>query len=199
MELKSLRIFIETYPVPANGGAPLNPNGEKGYVVICTHCHYDHIGGIEQFADSSNSSVWASGYDIPFVSDPDLLPIHSLCKFVGMETPHLKVRHWANDGEKVTFDGEDGPVDLGLVIYQTPGHTPDELAVWDGKERVLFVGDSAYEWAPIIFPVEGSVEAYKESLGKVLGFVREMNADDGGVGRLFWVLMGVFVFADEMC
>jgi hypothetical protein len=44
VQLKSLRKFIETYPVAANGDKPLNPGGERGYVVICTHCHYDHIG-----------------------------------------------------------------------------------------------------------------------------------------------------------
>jgi glyoxylase-like metal-dependent hydrolase (beta-lactamase superfamily II) len=170
-QLKSLRGFIETYPVESNDDSPLNPDGTKAYVVILTHCHFDHIGAIEQFNDLPHSTIWASGYDIPFVSDPDLLPTHSLCKFVGMDTPHFKVTHWANDGENVT--------DSGLVIYQTPGHTPDELAVWDGDERVLFAGDSAYEWAPIIFPVEGDIEAYRESLKKMLLFVRGNNRKDG--------------------
>jgi glyoxylase-like metal-dependent hydrolase (beta-lactamase superfamily II) len=44
VQLHSLRRFIETYPVAANGSEPLNPSGERDYVVICTHCHYDHIG-----------------------------------------------------------------------------------------------------------------------------------------------------------
>ena len=44
VELRSLRKFIETYPVADNGGQPLNENGKRKYVVICTHCHYDHIG-----------------------------------------------------------------------------------------------------------------------------------------------------------
>jgi glyoxylase-like metal-dependent hydrolase (beta-lactamase superfamily II) len=44
VQLKTLRNFIETYPVSANGHKPLNPAAEKEYVVICTHCHYDHIG-----------------------------------------------------------------------------------------------------------------------------------------------------------
>lgn len=39
-----LRRFIEAHPVPENGGAPLNPGGDKPYTVICTHCHFDHIG-----------------------------------------------------------------------------------------------------------------------------------------------------------
>ena len=46
-ELTSLRAFIETCAVTDNGGRPLNPAGEKDYVVICSHCHFDHIGTSE--------------------------------------------------------------------------------------------------------------------------------------------------------
>jgi glyoxylase-like metal-dependent hydrolase (beta-lactamase superfamily II) len=42
--LTSLRRFLETYQVPDNNGLPLNQNGTKDYLVICSHCHYDHIG-----------------------------------------------------------------------------------------------------------------------------------------------------------
>lgn len=44
VQLSSLREFIETYPVEDNEGRPLNSGGQKGYAVVCTHCHYDHIG-----------------------------------------------------------------------------------------------------------------------------------------------------------
>lgn len=44
VKLTSLRDFIETYPVPDNDNKPLNTGGRRSYVVICTHCHYDHIG-----------------------------------------------------------------------------------------------------------------------------------------------------------
>lgn len=44
VKLTSLRDFIETYPVQENDRKPLNSGGRKAYVVICTHCHYDHIG-----------------------------------------------------------------------------------------------------------------------------------------------------------
>src|ERR1700753_531411 len=103
-----------------------------------------------------------------------MLPIHSLCQFVGMKTPRDKVTHWAADGERIKHGADS--LDLGLVVYQTPGHTPDELAIWDENEKVLFVGDTAYEWAPIIFPLEGSIPLYKQKLSKLLNLVREMNA-----------------------
>jgi glyoxylase-like metal-dependent hydrolase (beta-lactamase superfamily II) len=114
-----------------------------------------------------------------------MLPTHSLCQFVDMETPRYRITHWAADGERVKYGTTD--LDLGLVVYQTPGHTPDELAVWDEKERVLFVGDSAYEWAPIIFPLEGSIPLYKETLNKLRGLVREFNTGFQDHGKLWQI------------
>jgi glyoxylase-like metal-dependent hydrolase (beta-lactamase superfamily II) len=43
-QVTSLRQFIEIYPVKDNGNSPLNQGGERDYVVLCTLCHYDHIG-----------------------------------------------------------------------------------------------------------------------------------------------------------
>ena len=43
IDLKSLRQFIETVPVEDNDGEPLNKRSEMRYVVVLSHCHYDHI------------------------------------------------------------------------------------------------------------------------------------------------------------
>jgi hypothetical protein len=41
--LKSLREFIETVNIPDNNGKPLNEGGKMKYIVVESHCHYDHI------------------------------------------------------------------------------------------------------------------------------------------------------------
>ncbi|KAJ4211593.1 hypothetical protein NW759_012504 [Fusarium solani] len=175
VELRSLRAFIETYPVAENEDKPLNKSGTRKYVVICTHCHYDHIGGIEEFTDSE-SAIWASSFDKDFIQGPDRLPETSLCRFVGMETPNYQVTGWANDGQSlVNSQGED----LGLIFYHTPGHTPDQLAIWDHQERFLFVGDSIYEWAAILFPREGNVTTYSKTIGKMKKLVQGWNQERG--------------------
>lgn len=43
IDLKSLRSFIERVPVRDNGGKPLNQGGKMKYIVVLSHCHYDHI------------------------------------------------------------------------------------------------------------------------------------------------------------
>ncbi|KAH7131130.1 beta-lactamase-like protein [Dactylonectria macrodidyma] len=171
-ELSSLKKFLETYSLAVNDNQPLNPGGFKTYTVICSHCHFDHIGGVPQFAADHKTAVWASGYDREFIEGPGRLPTTSLCRYVGMQTPQYKVTHWASDGHNVTDSAGE---DLGLVIYQTPGHTPDELAVWDPQERFLFAGDTIYEWYPILFPPEGDLVLYSETLAKLRSLVDIWN------------------------
>lgn len=64
---------------------------------------------------------------------------------------------------------------LNITILHTPGHTPDELAIYDANEMMLYVGDSLYEYEPIIFPNEGSLLAWFESVDYLMTFVAERN------------------------
>jgi len=42
-QITSLREFIETVGLDENEGKPLNEGGKMQYIVVTTHCHYDHI------------------------------------------------------------------------------------------------------------------------------------------------------------
>jgi glyoxylase-like metal-dependent hydrolase (beta-lactamase superfamily II) len=88
-----------------------------------------------------------------------------------MATPSYKVTKWVADGEQLTHNG----AGLGLQAFHGPDHTPDSIAVWDPAERVLFVGDTMYEWAGICFPSEGSLVAYSETLGRLKSMILEWN------------------------
>ncbi|TKA75427.1 hypothetical protein B0A49_05040 [Cryomyces minteri] len=117
LSLTRLRTYLETYPVPCNRGRPLNPlsgkagstpRAEREYLVICTHCHYDHIGALEQFAPTSTpatatATVLASSGGRKFVEED--LPTHSLCRFQEppVPTPRYRVGYWADDNEELAY------------------------------------------------------------------------------------------------
>ncbi|MCJ1438502.1 hypothetical protein MMC27_007892 [Xylographa pallens] len=177
----TLRNFLETFPIADNGKKPLNPRKPTGeptfsYLIVCTHCHYDHILGIPSFQEVS-PVILASSNGKSFIEDD--LPKHSLCFDLDVPTPEYKVSYWAADMEKITYND----LPLGVQILHTPGHTPDELAWYDEAERHLFVGDSFYERVAmdesytqaIIFPKEGDIIIYMQSLEKLLSFVQEEN------------------------
>lgn len=187
----NLREFIETSPIDSNDGRPLNPRDSEGkatkqYTIICTHCHYDHVLGLPQFGNASPNVV-ASWEGKAFIESD--LPEHSLCKYLDIPTPEYEVTTWAHNLENLFYNG----VPLHIQIIHTPGHTPDEIAWYDASERHLYVGDSFYERMAadksyeqaILFPKEGNIEEYLQSLNKLLLFVEQKNDDsDASKGPL---------------
>ncbi|KAF5377361.1 hypothetical protein D9757_008011 [Collybiopsis confluens] len=148
VEITSLREFIETVDIR---GQPLNPGGSMNYLVINTHCHYDHILGIEDF----------------FLQD---IPEHSLCNFLHIRTPVYRpslVPHGHTIG------------DTGITLLHTYGHTPDSLSVYDPTSTPprLYTGDLFYENEPIIFPSEGSIIDWFHSVDMLTEFISTKTKD----------------------
>lgn len=191
-EAQDLKDFIQTDLLSAayeTSGDPGNGIRESDWMVICTHCHFDHIGGIQSFADAG-AAILASGYDRDFVS-PEHRAANSLCSAFGIETPHFEISHFAGDGERIHYDGHN----LGLQALHTPGHTPDSLAIFDEVEKWLFVGDTFYRcvaempWGeeqgvPIVFPLQGDWKAWCASMQKLSDFVEEKNAEHDSPVRI---------------
>jgi len=186
--LTSLREYIETFPLLLNGNRSLNPGGKKGYIIVCSHCHYDHILGIPRFL-SAKPIIVASGSGKSFILDD--LPTNSLCKYMNVPTPEYSVSHWAGHLEYFSLS----TTAFRIQFLHIPGHTPDSLAWFDIDENYLYVGDTFYERArnppifelpsdagatdaAIIFPEEGgNWIQYMASLDLLLSFVIFKNGE----------------------
>jgi glyoxylase-like metal-dependent hydrolase (beta-lactamase superfamily II) len=167
------------------------------FLVICTHCHFDHIGGIEAFA-KSGASIIASGHNRDFLR-PDRRGKNSLCDNFGTKTPKYEVSHYTQDGEELEHNGHG----LGLQIIHTPGHTPDSIAIYDEAERWLYVGDTCYQrfatmpWGeeqnvPIILPLQGHWKDFIVSLYTLHEFVKqtEESVEERGMGKRIQLAAG---------
>jgi len=192
--LTSLRQYLETFPLSSNGNRSLNPNGSKAYIIICSHCHYDHILGITQFL-SAKPTIIASEFDRSFLIDD--LPKNSLCKYVKTPTPQYDISHWAKHMSFFSF----ADISFRIQFLHIPGHTPDSLAWYDIGEHHLYVGDTFYErkrgtripelpddagqvpglpasQTAIIFPEEGgNWIQFMSSLDLLLSFVEHQNME----------------------
>ncbi|KAK4552530.1 hypothetical protein LTR86_010374 [Recurvomyces mirabilis] len=159
------------------------------FMVICTHCHFDHIGGIEIFA-SSGATIMASDHEMDF-TNPNNLAANSLCEAFSMQTPKYNVTQHLADGKHITWKG----YDLVLQATHTPGHTPDSLSIYDSRERWLFTGNTYYRrlarlpWGeeqdvPIVFPSQGELEHWKSSIDRLRSFVSGTEVNDEGSLRV---------------
>jgi glyoxylase-like metal-dependent hydrolase (beta-lactamase superfamily II) len=118
VQISSLRQYIEEYPISSNSNARLNPGGKKAYIIICSHCHYDHILGLPQFL-SSNPTIIASELGKSFVLQD--LPEHSLCKYLDIPAPKYDVSRWAGQFEYFSMSN----THFRIQFLQIPGHTPE--------------------------------------------------------------------------
>jgi glyoxylase-like metal-dependent hydrolase (beta-lactamase superfamily II) len=178
--------------------ATINPNGEIPYLVITTHCHYDHILGLHYLPSTTSgmTTVLSSSHKKSFIVPRSNLAEHSLCDAVGVKTPKYDVGIWAHDLEHAVYAypnplycSENLEIDTSITILHTPGHTPDSLTWYDRNERYIVVGDSFYEREspdtkeaseppmPTIFANESDLLDWWDSLKKVIRFVEERNKE----------------------
>lgn len=177
--------------------ATINPKNRLPYLIITSHCHYDHILGIKNL-DLTRSIVLSSAYDKSYLTPRSRLAKHSLCDELGITVPEYEVGIWADDLQDVIVDRRlprsTQPIYTGITILQTPGHTPDSLTWYDNtfSPPHIFVGDSLYErqsedtkrakWGrespmPTIFTSGSNLADWSSSMDKMIAFVKERNKE----------------------
>lgn len=92
---------------------------------------------------------------------------------MGIRTPEYRPILVHNQHD---ITSRDSKMSLGVTILHTPGHTPDEIALFDEAEMMLYVGDSLYEYEHIIFPNQGSIVTWFSSMEFLVSFVKAKNA-----------------------
>ncbi len=119
------------------------------FIIIITHAHIDHVGGLKKLRDYLNAKV-ASHID---------------------ESVYIR-------GEKYIGRYRYEPVDVDILlknndvlynrfkIIHTPGHTPGSICIYDMFTRSIFPGDLVYEQNGELFeiPKEFSIDFIKNRL-----------------------------------
>ncbi|TKA74056.1 hypothetical protein B0A55_05779 [Friedmanniomyces simplex] len=99
-----LRAHLEHCPIPDNSNQPLNPRGKLKYIIICTHCHYDHTLGIPQFLRGGTTEIVASAAGRDFIESD--LEDNGEFKNIGRPTPYYQVTKWAQAFERLQYPFE---------------------------------------------------------------------------------------------
>lgn len=110
-------------------------NGRSLDIVILTHRHYDHVGGLGNIVEAFHPKVYAGKLDAVPIRDGDSDSTLGT-KFGGHIEP-----------TEVTDFNEGDEIDLGghiLTPYDSPGHTIGSIVVLDKVTRSLFSGDTFF-------------------------------------------------------
>ncbi|MCL1979164.1 MAG: MBL fold metallo-hydrolase [Methanomassiliicoccaceae archaeon] len=104
-------------------------------MVILTHFHADHIGGLEDILNEFGSEAFAGAGDAPYILSGD--PAYTLSEWFGRDTAP----------NEVTELMEGDTIDLGehrLRVINTPGHTCGGICLYDEVTLSLFSGDTVF-------------------------------------------------------
>ena len=138
--------------------------------VVNSHTHNDHVGDNWRFADVygmdtdfTRANARGSKKDAQAELAPDelcgALPAGFDAKAYATRPFHIT--HWLHDGDKIELGGHT------LKVIGTPGHTPDEIALLDEKNGLLFTGDSFYLGPIYLYRPETDLDAYVASMQKL--------------------------------
>lgn len=167
---------------------------ELDVMVVNTHCHWDHVGGNNGFADIAIHELGAEnlrrGPDaaklesyVPYAQEmlqrygEFRVTDEAFFSFLADETTPRPLpdgfdfARWAivpTIPTQLLRDGDE--LDLGgrtLRVLHTPGHTPDSICLFDERNGLLFGGDT-YSTGPIYAHLHDSdVSAFARSTARV--------------------------------
>lgn len=118
-----------------------------------THGHFDHAGGNEQFERVYMSAAGEGEAKTPY--------------------PSLQDQAYSFDYE-ITYVEDGSKIDLGgrtLEAFLVPSHSSGDVAWLDSRERILYVGDMAGYFVPLVHQVEEpqpGIQTYAGHLRKLL-------------------------------
>ncbi len=111
-------------------------NNIKPDIVLITHYHLDHIGGLKTIKDKYNPEIYASSVEIPVIDGTSSM---GKPKSLGARIMFSMVRP-----EPVKGIRNINELKLeGIKVIETPGHTPGSTSFFVENERAVFIGDAA--------------------------------------------------------
>jgi glyoxylase-like metal-dependent hydrolase (beta-lactamase superfamily II) len=124
--------------------------------IFVTHTHNDHSPAARPLKAETGAVVCAySPHGVARADDGVAVEEAADLEFV----PDL----FLGDGERITGDG------WTIEAVHTPGHTSNHLCYALREEQALFTGDHVMSWSTsVVVPPDGDMQAYMESLEKLL-------------------------------
>jgi glyoxylase-like metal-dependent hydrolase (beta-lactamase superfamily II) len=176
---------------------------EDAKLIVCTHAHSDHCGQVPSIVERAGCEVWMHPnheHLTKMVEDPDAVFDRRVEIALQSGVPEEPLRRYASERSS-RGTGIAGPIepdrdllagvtvgtDLGeWVVYETPGHAPSHVCLFQPERRLLISGDHLLGRISLYFDYGYTPDPVGEFLGS-LGVVEKLGARLclAGHGRTF--------------
>ncbi len=134
--------------------------GKLKYIVL-THCHADHIGGVNEIKQELGGKILIHRDDAEGIKNPEI----SLTNVIGKE-PNLVVEADSrlDDGDVIHIGK------LEFRIIHTPGHTKGGICLYNEQEKLLLSGDTLFRgtWGRTDLPTSSPEDIMHSIMNKLL-------------------------------
>lgn len=116
----------------------ISSKGLKPVCILLTHCHFDHIYGVEELAGRYEIPVYTGAGEASTLE----MTNPYMCKMFGFPLPETG---FVSKAMKTVADGE--TIEAGSLkfeVIETPGHTTGGVCFLERNERVLLSGDTLF-------------------------------------------------------
>lgn len=103
--------------------------------LVNTHCHIDHILGINALRDIYNVDSYAHREELPTLQ---MAPQHAMMFGLVIDTVP-KVEKTVDEGDELKFGN------TTLKVIHTPGHTMGGVCLYSEKDKLLITGDTLFQ------------------------------------------------------
>jgi metallo-beta-lactamase class B len=149
-------------------------------ILLNSHAHFDHAGGLAALQAASGAELWVSAGDADIITsggagDPTLGPL-KLLVYVGLvRYPAPRIDHRFNDGATIRL----GPIELTAQV--TAGHTPGcttwSFPVRDGDRELRAVSICSLTLPPGVSSTEEPYPGMRADFEQSFAVLRGLPAD----------------------